>query len=246
MAYANTFKRKEMKFLLDEEQYNMLLKEMSPYMTADEYGVHTIMNIYFDSTNDDVIMNSLSKTVYKEKLRLRAYGKAAKDDDEAFLEIKKKYKGIVYKRRLEMTYKKLFDYVSGGEVPDIPEKDKQVFEEIEYFIKRLGLVPKIVICYDRQAYFGNDDNEFRITFDGNVRSRRNEVDLRKGDYGELLFDQPYRVMEIKVSDAIPLWLVKFLSENRIYADSFSKYGNIYLDEVKNNIQNRRETQCFQA
>ena len=88
MAYANTFKRKEMKFLLDEEQYDRLLKEMSPYMTADEYGVHTIMNIYFDSTNDDVIMNSLSKPVYKEKLRLRAYGKAAGDDDEAFLEIK--------------------------------------------------------------------------------------------------------------------------------------------------------------
>lgn len=234
-----------MKFLLDEEQHNKLLKEMSSHMTPDEFGVHTIMNIYFDSTNEDVIKNSLSKPVYKEKLRLRAYGKAAKDDDEAFLEIKKKYKGIVYKRRLEMTYKKLFDYVNGGETPDVPEKDKQVFEEIEYFIKRLELVPKIVICYDRQAFFGNDDKEFRITLDGNIRSRRNEVDLRKGDYGEILFGQPYRVMEIKVSDAIPLWLVKFFSENKVYAGSFSKYGNIYLNEVNNN-QNGRETKCFQA
>lgn len=235
-----------MKFLLDEEKYDLLMKAMEPYMTEDEFGLHTIMNIYFDNDNNDVIMSSLSKPVYKEKLRLRAYGKSARDNDEAFLEIKKKYRGVVYKRRLEMTYKELYDYAESGKVPDIPEKQRQVFGEIEYFIKRLGLKPKIVICYDRQAYFGKEDKEFRMTFDSNVRSRRNEVDLRKGDYGEVLKDQPYKVLEIKVSDAVPLWLVKFLSENGIFTGSFSKYGNIFINEVKNNTQNRRETKCFRA
>lgn len=246
MAYANTFKRKEMKFLLNEEQYQKLIKEIEPYMTADEYGIHTILNIYFDSDSNDVVMNSLSKPVYKEKLRLRAYGKSAQDDSEAFLEIKKKYRGVVYKRRLEMTYKQLFDYAAKGIIPEVAEKDRQVFGEVEYFFKRLKLKPKIVICYDRQAFFGKQDKEFRMTFDGNVRSRRTELDLRKGNYGEPLEEQPYRVMEVKVSTAVPLWLVRFLSENKIYAGSFSKYGNIYMNEVKNNKQNRRETQCFQA
>lgn len=247
MAYANTFKRKEMKFLLDEEQYKKLIKEIEAYMTADEYGVHTIMNIYFDNDNNDVITHSLLKPVYKEKLRLRAYGKAANDSDNAFLEIKKKYRGVVYKRRLSMTYKELFEYGESGKIPAVSEKNKQVFSEIEYFRKRLGLKPKIVICYDRQAFFGNDDNEFRLTFDGNIRSRRNDVDLRKGDFGELLSNQPYRVMEIKSARAVPLWLVKFLSENKIYTGSFSKYGNIFLNEIKfNKIQNRSKTECLQA
>lgn len=247
MAYANTFKRKEMKFLLDEEQFQKLIKEIGPYMTADEYGAHTIMNIYFDNDSNDVILHSLSKPVYKEKLRLRAYGKAAQDGDSAFLEIKKKYRGVVYKRRLEMSYKELFDYVEDGVMPDVPESDRQVFEEIGYFRRRLGLKPKIVICYDRQAFFGNDDEEFRLTFDWNIRSRRNDVDLRKGDFGELLPNQPYRVLEIKSAGAVPLWLVKFLSENKIFAGSFSKYGNIFLNEVKaNKTQNRSDTKCFQA
>ena len=247
MAYANTFKRKEMKFLLDEEQFQKLIKEIGPYMTADEFGVHTIMNIYFDNDNNDVITHSLSKPVYKEKLRLRAYGNAAKDSDNAFLEIKKKYRGVVYKRRLSMTYKELFEYGESGIIPDVPKSDTQVFSEIEYFRKRLGLKPKIVICYDRQAFFGNEDNEFRLTFDGNIRSRRSDVDLRKGDFGELLVNQPYRVMEIKSAGAVPLWLVKFLSENKIYTGSFSKYGNIFLNEIKNKkSQNRSNTECFQA
>lgn len=255
MAYANTFKRMEMKLLLDEEQYSKLREKIDSYMTADEYGVHTIMNIYFDNDNNDVIINSLSKPVYKEKLRLRAYGNAAEDNDQAFLEIKKKYRGVVHKRRLEMTYKELFDYAAGGIMPDISENQRQVFSEIEYFRKRLGLKPKIVICYDRQAFFGNDDKEFRMTFDSNIRSRRTDVDLRKGDFGELLNKQPYKILEIKTTGAVPLWLVKFLSENKIYASTFSKYGNIFLNEVKTNkackkslnkIQNRREKECFQA
>lgn len=242
MAYANTFKRKEMKFLLNEEQYKRLMKEIEPYMTADEYGVHTILNIYFDSDSNDVVMHSLSKPTYKEKLRLRAYGKSAQDDSEAFLEIKKKYRGVVYKRRLEMTYKQLYDYAANGITPDVKDKDKQVFGEIEYFIKRLQLKPKIVICYDRQAFYGKQDKEFRMTFDGNVRSRRTELDLRNGDSGTVLADQPYRVMEVKVSTAVPLWLVKFLSENKIYTGSFSKYGNIYMNEVKNQTVQKAKSQ----
>lgn len=255
MAYANTFKRMEMKLLLDEEQYNKLIKEIEPYMTADEYGVHTIMNIYFDNDNNDVILSSLSKPVYKEKLRLRAYGKSANNSDMAFLEIKKKYRGVVHKRRLEMTYKELFDYAQGKKTPNISEEQRQVFEEIEYFRKRLGLTPRIVICYDRQAFFGNDDNEFRMTFDSNIRSRRTDVDLRNGDFGELLPNQPYRLLEIKTTGGAPMWLVKYLSENRIYSGSFSKYGNIFMNEVKTNrafrrsaekIENGREKICFQA
>ena len=229
MAYANTYKRREMKFLLDERQYGVIKSAISEYMTEDKYGLHTIMNIYLDNQNDDLIRRSLGKPVYKEKMRLRAYGKKAEDANVAFLEIKKKYRGITYKRRLDMTYRELHDYITAGSVP---KTRGQVFEEIDGLRKRMDLRPKIVICYDREAFFGNDDKEFRVTFDGNIRFRRNDLDLRLGDSGELLRAAPYRIMEVKSAGAVPLWLVRILSQNKIYHGSFSKYGTIYQIELK--------------
>lgn len=228
MAYANTFKRREMKFLLDEEQYAFLRREIEKHMTEDDFGRHTILNIYLDNHNNDLIRSSLGKPVYREKLRLRAYGNV-EDNSEAFLEIKKKFRGITYKRRFELTYKKLHDYITDGTPPD---KRGQVFEEIDYMIRRMSLEPKIVICYDREAYYGNDDKEFRLTFDGNVRFRRDELDLRSGDHGEYLITQPYTVMEVKSAAAIPIWLARTLSEKKIFHGSFSKYGNIFANEIR--------------
>ncbi len=230
MAYANTFKRHEMKFLLDESQYKLLFDKISRYMTEDKFGLHTIMNIYLDNKNDDLIRNAIEKPVYREKLRLRTYGTAAADDAKSFLEIKKKFKGVTYKRRLEGTYKELFDYITDGRTPELPDdfEHRQVLEEIDYLIKRMSLEPRIVICYDREAFFGNEDKEFRLTFDGNIRYRRDSLDLRSGCGGELFDQAPFRVMEVKSAGSIPLWLVKILSENRIYQGSFSKYATIYL------------------
>ncbi|MDE6728047.1 MAG: polyphosphate polymerase domain-containing protein [Oscillospiraceae bacterium] len=229
MAYANTFKRREMKFLLDERQYNEVINAVSGFMTEDEFGLHTIMNIYLDNRNNDLIRSSLGKPIYKEKVRLRCYGKSAENDSAAFLEIKKKYRGLTYKRRLESTYKELFDYITDG---TIPETRGQVFDELDYLIKRMKLTPKIVICYDRRAFYGNSDREFRLTLDGNIRYRRGNLDLRSGDGGEYLMCQPFRVMEVKSVGAIPLELVRILSGLKIYHGSFSKYGSIYSSEVR--------------
>ncbi len=232
MAYANTFKRREMKFLLDEKQYDLVNEAISDFMTEDSYGLHTILNIYLDNRNNDLIRSSLGKPIYKEKVRLRCYGKA-EDNSEAFLEIKKKYRGITYKRRYEGVYKELHDYITDGVKP---EKRGQVFEEIDYLINRMGLKPKIVICYDRMAFYGNDDREFRVTFDSNIRYRRRDLDLRAGDAGERLSSQPFTVMEVKSVGAIPLRLVKILSRYKIYNGSFSKYGSIYSGEVRQKIK----------
>lgn len=218
-----------MKFLLTQTQYNIIRKQIEPFMTEDNFGLHTILNIYFDNDNDDLIRHSLGKPVFKQKLRLRAYGKAAEDNDMAFLEIKKKFRGITYKRRLELSYKELFDYGAFNVKPGV---QGQVFDEIDALKTRMNLIPKIVICYDREAFFGNDDSEFRVTFDSNVRYRYNDLDLRLGDNGERLEIAPYRIMEVKSAGAVPLWLVHILSENKIYHGSFSKYGSIYQNRLK--------------
>lgn len=241
MAYGNTFKRHEMKFVLNEEQYLQVREAISPYMTEDKYGEHTICNIYCDSQHSDLIRRSLDKPVYKQKLRLRSYGRAT-DESQAFLEIKKKFKGIVYKRRMCIPYAQAHAYLVEG-IP--PQEQGQVFSEIDYLVKQMNLKPHIVICYDRVALYGNEDREFRITFDGRIRSRTADLDLRSGDYGEQLVPQPYRIMEVKAADSIPMWMVKILSELKIYKASFSKYGSIYISQLKNNSDNGSKDECLQ-
>lgn len=232
MAYANTFKRREMKFLLNKEQYGSLMEHISAHLHPEEFGSYTVRNIYLDNRNSDLIRGSLGKPVYKEKLRLRSYGET-NDNSEAFLEIKKKLRGITYKRRLGLPYKELHDYITYG---TIPENGSQVYQEIDYMVKRMGLLPKIVICYDREGFYDVEDEEFRVTFDGNIRYRYDDLDLRAGDYGETLKSAPFRIMEVKSAGAIPLWLVRELSALRIYHGSFSKFGTIYQTEARNAAQ----------
>ncbi len=232
MAYANTFKRREMKFLLNEEQYRLITENIAGFMTADSYGLSTIKNIYLDSENYDMVRTSIAKPEYKEKLRLRCYGNVT-ENSPAFLEIKKKYRGVVYKRRLEMPYKVLYDYVSEGTPPEGIE-NRQVFDEIDYCIRRMKLMPKAVIMYDRIAYYGNEDREFRVTFDGNVRYRTGDTDLRSDLPCMPVTGQPFRIMEIKSADSVPLKLARLLSENRIFSVSYSKYGSFYKNRVRQN------------
>ena len=98
MNYQDTFKRYEIKYLLSAKQKKEFMKTIERYMTLDRYGRTTIQNIYYDTPDWRLIRTSLEKPVYKEKLRLRSYG-TANPEKTVFIEIKKKYDGVVYKRR---------------------------------------------------------------------------------------------------------------------------------------------------
>jgi len=233
MADNFTFKRVEKKYLLNEAKYYELLERIEPYMQLDNYGLHTICNVYFDTDNFDLIRTSIEKPAYKEKLRLRSYG-VPNEDSKVFLEIKKKFDKVVYKRRIGLTLKEAKEYLAGEK--RLPN-DGQIEREIDYFVKFYKPVAKMFIAYDRMAYFGRDDSSIRMTFDKNIRSRNDFIELENGDAGKLLLKNNERLLEIKVAGAFPIWLAAILSELEIYPVSFSKYGNIYKNELKkcNNI-----------
>lgn len=233
------FERIEKKYLLTREKYNLLLEVMEPYMSVDSYGKHTIGNVYYDTDTYELISRSIEKPKYKEKFRVRSYG-VPKEEDKVFLEIKKKYKGIVYKRRVSMTLKEAEDYLEKGIKP---QKEGQILREIDYFMSFYKLTPKVYLAYDRIAYFGKENKDVRITFDHNIRSRQCNMSLAEGDYGTPLLDDYHYLMEIKVPGAMPLWLSKILSDLEIYPTSFSKYGNVYKEFI---LPNRRKALCSQA
>ena len=239
--YIEVFKRTEIKYLLSQEQYIRLMDYLKGFARIDDYGKTRINNIYFDTPNFRLVRTSLEKPVYKEKLRLRTYGKTD-DGTNSFIEIKKKYDGIVYKRRISGAYKATYNYlVRGGK----PIDDSQISREIEGFrMMYEGLRPAMTICYDRIAMVGEEDPDFRVTFDTNIEWNTKMMDLRYEIPGNKILRAGEYMMELKVAESMPLGLAKKLSELGIYPVSFSKYGKGYMDMIgrsKVNYKTEQET-----
>lgn len=223
--YTGIFKRVEKKFIINSRQRNYILDALASRLVPDKFGASTISNIYFDTDNFSLIRTSLAKPVYKEKLRLRGYGKIT-DDTNTFVELKKKFKGVVYKRRINLPYSGAYDYLYNGAPL---EKESQISHEIDWFRQYYtGLEPKMFISYNRTAFYDKNDPDLRITFDTDITWRDYDLDLKKGVYGQKLTQPGEYVMEIKLKDAMPLWLCEILSAGRIYQSSYSKYGNAFL------------------
>lgn len=228
MGKINTvFERYEKKYLLTARQYELFRQIADEYMQVDEYGESTICNIYYDTPDFRLIRTSIEGPVYKEKLRLRSYG-IPRPGEPVFLEIKKKYKGIVYKRRIVLPLEEAYESLERGAVD---RGRGQVAKEINYFLRRYHPVPKVYLAYDRIAMFGIEDDSLRMTFDFRIRSRKDRLDLTEGDYGRLLFSAGEVIMEIKVKDVYPRWLIQGLEKLSIYPCSFSKYGTVYKSSL---------------
>lgn len=220
--YENIFKRVEEKYLLTKEQYKSLFDRINSDIEKDKYFETTICNIYFDNDKDDLIVASMEKPLYKHKVRLRSYGIPRLDDD-VFLEIKFKYKKVVGKRRIKLKLKEFNEYLESEKY----NHNNQIMKEINYLFKLYNLKPAYFIAYDRKSYRGLENNNLRITIDTNLRSRKDNLSLELGDEGNLYFKEELYIMEIKTLGAMPLWLVRNLSDLGIYPVSFSKYGSIY-------------------
>ncbi len=233
----NTFARKEIKFLLDMHQYEELMNVIGEYMNPDKYCVggkeYGIYNIYYDTPDDFLIRESLAKPYYKEKIRLRSYYSPASPDSPVFLEIKKKIGGIVTKRRVSMTLAESDEYFATRRKPQTSKYiTGQVFTELDAFLAHYPVSPKQYISYQREAFFGKDNKDFRLTFDRKITDRRYDLHLSQESYGNYIIGADQRLMEVKVSDSMPDWLVNKLSELKIYKTSFSKYGRAYTNYVQ--------------
>lgn len=224
MGSENIFVRYEKKYLLSEEQYREIVAAAKPHLSKDRYGNYTIYNIYFDTPDFRLIQASLEKPIYKEKLRLRSYY-VPSADSKVFVELKKKYKGVVYKRRVAMSYKESYYYLMKG---CSPNKDNQILKEIDWFKSFYNPQPAVNLSYKREAYKGLDDDALRITFDTDILWRKSNLDLSNGAYGSAVLGDKQRLMEIKTKGAMPLWLSGILNEANAFPVSFSKYGACYL------------------
>ncbi|MGN1081550.1 MAG: polyphosphate polymerase domain-containing protein [Acutalibacteraceae bacterium] len=226
------FNRAEKKYIVDYKTMRRLTEEFSGFMEEDSYnktGRYSISNIYLDTPDSLLIRKSIEKPVFKQKLRLRAYG-VPDITDKSYLEIKRKLGGTVYKRRTQIRLDDAYSFIESGRFP--PERKNillspLVLNEEKGIIESLKLVPTVYIRYDRLGFYKKDSPDFRVTFDSNIRTRRYDLRLEKGDYGEPLLKSELFILEVKAEKGIPLEFARLLSENKIYPASFSKYGEEY-------------------
>ena len=224
MAFQTVFKRYELKYMLTLEQKAKVLAAMEPYMKLDKYGRTTIRNIYYDTDSYLLIRRSIEKPTYKEKLRIRSYSRANRDST-VFVELKKKYKSVVYKRRISLPEEEAMEWISGERHC---HKHTQIANEIDYFLDYYKtLHPAVFLSYEREAFYARDGSDFRVTFDDNILCRQEDLSLESEVYGTPVLPKGKVLMEIKCSGGIPLWMVYVLSEEHIYKTSFSKYGTAY-------------------
>lgn len=231
---GKVFDRIEKKYLVTTKERLELLKFIKKKMVKDQYHKTEVLNIYFDNDNYDMISESIDWVDFKYKMRARSYG----GYDRVFLEIKTKVYGedeenYGYKRRVMITKKDFEKLVSGeATATELASKvietrnDLQIAKEVDYLISHFQLKPKILVTYHRESY--RDDGGLRITFDTNIKYRTNNLCFSKEKHDKIYFeDRKTGIMEIKVSNEIPLWLVKKMSEMKIYPQRFSKIGKIY-------------------
>ena len=218
------FKRYELKYLLTKHQADLLLHTSAPFLQPDEYGRSTIRNIYFDTDTFRLARRSAEKPPFKEKLRVRSY-KRLKPNDPAFVELKRKYQSVVYKRRLSAPYAQAMDCLCGG--VKLPEQT-QIAKEIQYFCAHYEtLQPTVFLSYERDAFCAKDGGDLRITLDQNILYRRDALSLCEEVGGIPLMEPGMVLLEMKTAGGIPLWMTRFLTQQRLFKTSFSKYGAAY-------------------
>ncbi len=223
------FKRYEIKYLLTSEQRRYVQAAMAPYMKLDEFGHSVIRNIYFDTENYRLVRHSIEKPVYKEKLRMRSYQKAGQND-KVFVELKKKYQSVVYKRRILLPQQEGLHLI---QAPQEVEAESQIEREITYFCEYYqSLKPAVFLSYEREAYYALDGSDFRVTFDEQILSRTDRVYLDEEPGGMPLLEKGMSIMEIKTPGGMPLWMTECLTDQHLYKTSYSKYGTAYQQMMK--------------
>ena len=228
MEAKMTFKRYELKYVINREQRDALLKAMEGHLALDMFGHSTIRNLYYDTDDWRLVRRSIEKPWYKEKLRVRSYGLAS-DTSPVFVELKKKYEKVVYKRRLALPCEAALEGLKPENILPAGPTDRQIGREIEAFKHFYGptLAPAMYLSYEREAFFPIDGVDFRMTIDENLLWRMEDVDLRAPSGGQFIIPPEDMILEVKTPGGIPMWMVRFLSEHKIYQTSFSKYGAAY-------------------
>jgi len=233
------FQRYEIKYWLTEERYFDVRDEIQRYMELDPYchdrphHAYPIWSLYLDTFDFATFEERLDGLIFRQKYRLRTYGadKPFEDalTDPLFVEIKKKQNKVILKDRSLIKVREaldLLDHASGNPfMQTLPLAQKKTMERFVFFQNHLSLGPQIAVKYEREAYFGENDRNVRVTFDRNLCAKESRALAEMYTETKNWFHHrnPQIIFEIKVYDAMPQWLVNILRRFQLRSEPISKY-----------------------
>lgn len=226
------FKRYELKYLLHWDAYIAFRERLLPYMQYDTYGnadgKYNIISLYYESEEKDIYYETMNKLPFRQKLRLRVYDQADLSSP-SFIEVKQKFKNVVNKRRTVIPLNEAYSILSKPYdeqlIEQVESSNPQILKEALHFKNLYELKPATIVSYDRQALSGVLENEsdLRVTFDYNLMCRTDDLRLENGPEGMYFLDREMVILEVKVSNSVPFWLARLLSEFNFTQQGFSKF-----------------------
>lgn len=236
--FKDNFSRYEFKFPLSYDDMDRLIDDLLPWIEPDEhvneYGIYTISSIYLDNAARQCYYETINNDYFRQKVRLRVYGRKNTEDSVSFLEVKSKIDGLVVKRRVQMRLGDAMRFLAACsregydfDLAAYPSSSLQILKEIRQVTVSKSLVPVNVVSYERLPYVVKEDRNLRITFDFNIRTRGDRLDLTQGTDGKPACPEKVSILEIKTEKAIPFWLVQILGKYEYRNQTFSKYCSHY-------------------
>ncbi len=222
------FNRYELKYLLPAVRARAVMNDLAAMVRPDEHGGergYRIVSLYFDSPGLDMYRAKLDGLKFRRKLRLRVYPDAQDRVSRGMVEIKQRINRTVQKRRIELVLPAAEALCRGERPPgELDELDEQVVGEVRYLVAAMHLRPTCVVSYWRRAFVGGRyDLGLRVTFDTLLRSRVDPLSVRAGWGGSLFLPPDWCVMEVKVNDSVPDWVVSWLARHNCQLHRVSKY-----------------------
>ncbi len=215
--------RHELKFMIDEGTYRLLLAKLTPLMYHDRNstnGEYRVTSLYFDDIYGSGYNDKINGMAARRKFRIRSYNL---DPSRITLEAKHKDDEYVSKlsgRLTDEQYRALLK----GDCSFMAEHDwdENVFGE--YYRSNLvsALKPKIIVDYVREALVYPHGN-VRITFDKKLSTCYNTIDMfsENAMYSHI-YDKEI-ILEVKFDNYLPASIQAVLQGLNAPRQSVSKY-----------------------
>ena len=225
--------REEFKYWITQEQRERIISRLEDFVERDPFiergsTQYTVRSIYYDTPSLDFYRHKIEHYKLRKKLRVRGYNHTD-PDEEIFLEIKHKLGRKVFKERVLLRLDQINTLIDepNDKTTDTsaPGRDSKIAQtRFLWLMKRLGLVPTLLVVYDRRAFIGRSNDRIRVTFDHSVRSIPfPDIDCLNREKGLLDITGEAVILELKFSGSIPHWMRSLIRSECLKPTSISKY-----------------------
>jgi len=223
--YVRTFNRFELKYRVHYKVARELMRLLQPHVRRDENagdgGFYKVLSCYYDSPDLRCYWEKMDGEKYRRKVRVRTYGA---NPDQAFVEIKQRYNLNVQKRRMRAPIDQVERVMASIVDGTYAGGEHAVYDEVCWLARQYKLEPKLIVSYNRAAFFDNYKPDLRITLDRNIRCRNLDLDLRRHRMaGHWALPPQFLILEIKFNEVMPRWIGTCLNSLNLEIMRISKY-----------------------